>query len=273
MAIISVIIPTFNRATLIRRALYSVVQQRNVETEIIVIDDGSTDNTEQLIKEEFKCIRYIKQNNAGVSAARNVGINNAKGNFIALLDSDDQWEKLKLDMQLQYLMKNPAINLVHCNEKWIKEGIEIGQKKYHDKNSKNLFERSLRRCLISPSSVLIRKKLFKSVGSFDETLTACEDYDLWLRILIREEVGYIEERLVTKYGGHPDQLSRETRYLDLYRLESLVKLIRSPGLSQLQIVQIQKEINYKKKILFSGAKKHKNFFVVNKLNQIQSNVL
>lgn len=273
MAIISVIIPTFNRAALIRRALLSVVQQRNAKTEIIVIDDGSTDNTEQLIKKEFKSVTYIKQNHCGVSSARNVGIKKAKGNFIALLDSDDQWEKTKLDLQLKYLMKNPTINLVHCNERWIKKGSEIMQKKYHDGNSENLFERSLRRCLISPSSVLIRKELFKSVGVFDEAFPACEDYDLWLRVLIREKVGYIEERLVTKYGGHTDQLSRQTKYLDLYRLKSLCKLIKSPQLSQLQIIQIQKEIDYKSKIVISGAKKHKNFLIANQYNRIRSNVL
>ena len=176
-------------------------------------------------------------------------------------------------MQLDYLEKNPKINLVHCNEKWIKAGIEIGQKKYHNRNSEDLFERSLRRCLISPSSVLLRKEIFKSVGIFDETLPACEDYDLWLRILINEKVGYIEEQLVTKHGGHTNQLSRQTRYLDLYRLKSLFKLIKSPGLSSLKKIQIQKEINYKSKIILSGARKHKNLYVLNQYNQIRSNVL
>ena len=273
MTIVSVIIPTFNREALVQRALESVIKQQNVKTEIIVIDDGSIDNTEQVIRKKFKSVKYLKKNHTGVSSARNVGIYNASGNFIALLDSDDQWKKSKLDIQLKYLMENPTVNLVHCNEKWIKAGFEIGQKKYHNRRSNNLFERSLRRCLISPSSVLIRKELLSSVGGFDETLPACEDYDLWLRILIREEIGYIEEQLVIKHGGHADQLSKQTKYLDLYRLQSLVKLIKSPGLSKLQKIQIEKEINYKSKIVIAGAKKHGNSFVINQYNQIRSNVL
>ena len=188
MTIVSVVIPTFNREVLIQRALHSVIKQQNVRTEIIVVDDGSTDNTEQVIREKFKSVKYLKKNNAGVSSARNVGIKNANGNFIALLDSDDEWERSKLDIQLKYLTENHTLNLVHCNEKWIKSGFEIRQKKYHDRRPINLFERSLRRCLISPSSVLIRKELLETVGVFDETLPACEDYDLWLRILVREEI-------------------------------------------------------------------------------------
>ena len=273
MTIVSVVIPTFNREVLIQRALHSVIKQQNVRTEIIVVDDGSTDNTERVIREKFKSVKYLKKNNAGVSSARNVGIKNANGNFIALLDSDDEWERSKLDIQLKYLTENHTLNLVHCNEKWIKSGFEIRQKKYHDRRPINLFERSLRRCLISPSSVLIRKELLETVGVFDETLPACEDYDLWLRILVREEIGYIEDQLITKYGGHTDQLSIQTRYLDLYRLQSLVKLIKSPRLSKVQKMQIEKEIEYKSKIVLAGARKHENSFVINQYNQILSNVL
>ena len=129
MTIVSVVIPTFNREVLIQRALHSVIKQQNVRTEIIVVDDGSTDNTEQVIREKFKSVKYLKKNNAGVSSARNVGIKNANGNFIALLDSDDEWERSKLDIQLKYLTENHTLNLVHCNEKWIKSGFEIRQKK------------------------------------------------------------------------------------------------------------------------------------------------
>ena len=273
MTIVSVVIPTFNREVLIQRALHSVIKQQNVRTEIIVVDDGSTDNTEQVIREKFKSVKYLKKNNAGVSSARNIGIKNANGNFIALLDSDDEWERSKLEIQLKYLRENHTVNFVHCNEKWIKSGFEIRQKKYHDRRPINLFERSLRRCLISPSSVLLRKELLETVGVFDETLPACEDYDLWLRILVREEIGYIEDQLITKYGGHTDQLSIQTRYLDLYRLQSLVKLIKSPRLSNTQKMQIEKEIEYKSKIILAGAKKHENYFVINQYNQILSNVL
>ena len=273
MTIVSVVIPTFNREVLIQRALHSVIKQQNVRTEIIVVDDGSTDNTEQVIREKFKSVKYLKKNNAGVSSARNVGIKNANGNFIALLDSDDEWERSKLDIQLKYLTENHTLNLVHCNEKWIKSGFEIRQKKYHDRRPINLFERSLRRCLISPSSVLIRKERRETVGYFDETHPACAEYDHWLRNLDREEIGYIEDQLITKYGGHADQLSIQTRYLDLYRLQSLVKLIKSPRLSKMQKMQIEKEIEYKSKIVLAGAKKHENSFVINQYNQILSNVL
>lgn len=269
---ISVIIPTFNRANMIRKALESVLMQKNVTTEIIVVDDGSTDNTDFLIKNQFKTVKYFKQEHRGVSAARNLGIMNATGTYVALLDSDDQWELCKLTKQLNFLIKNPNYNLVHCSEKWYRAGLEVRQKKYHDRGPKDLFKRSLRRCLISPSSVLIRKALFKHVGFFDETLPACEDYDLWLRILVREEIGYINETLVLKFGGHPDQLSKKIRYLDLFRLKSLLKLLETGFLSNTQLLQIREEINYKSRILLSGAEKHKNLGIIKQYYSLLKNV-
>ena len=163
METISVIIPTFNREKMLYRALESVVNQKNVDTEIIVVDDGSSDKTEQMIKRNFHDIKYLKQDNRGVSAARNLGITNATGNFIALLDSDDEWKLSKLEKQIDFLQNNLKYNAVHCNEKWFNRGREIGQKKYHDRSSTGLFKRSLRRCLISPSSILVRKELFDKV--------------------------------------------------------------------------------------------------------------
>ena len=273
METISVIIPTFNREKMLYRALESVVNQKNVDTEIIVVDDGSSDKTEQMIKRNFHEIKYLKQNNRGVSSARNLGIINATGNFIALLDSDDEWKISKLEKQLDFLQNNQKFNAVHCNEKWFNGGREIGQKKYHDRSSTGLFKRSLRRCLISPSSILVRKELFKRIGNFDESLPACEDYDFWLRVLVNEDIGHISEVLVFKFGGHSDQLSKKIKYLDLYRLKSLYKLLKQKSLSDSQMMLILKEINFKRQIIFTGAKKHNNHDVLDRLSRIQENVL
>jgi len=223
---ISVIIPTYNRASLLLRAIDSVLNQSHQDFELLIIDDGSTDDTEELIKSKYSDSRliFLKQKNNGVSAARNLGITKSKNEWIALLDSDDEWLPQKLTTQIEFAKKNPKLRFIDSNENWIRHGQKVNIPKKFDKSSKNIFERSLQTCLISPSTVLIKKELIKEHGLFDCHFEICEDYDLWLKILIQEDIGFIEESLTNKYGGHQDQLSTKHHSMDMWRIRSLINL-------------------------------------------------
>ncbi|MGH7456269.1 MAG: glycosyltransferase, partial [bacterium] len=228
----SVIIPTFNRAAFLREAIDSVLAQTEKDFELIVVDDGSTDCTRELVAEYGDRIRYFFQPNAGASAARNLGIRHAAGNFIAFLDSDDLWLPKKLARQMQWMAAHPNLLLCHTDEIWIRRGVRVNQKMIHAKAGGWIYPLCLPRCIISPSSVLMRRELFDAIGLFDEQLPVCEDYDLWLRVASRFEVGFIPEPLIVKRGGHPDQLSQREWGNDRYRVTALLKIYRSGVLDE-----------------------------------------
>ena len=152
---VSVIIPTFNRGHTIANAIQSVQEQSIKPLEIIVIDDGSTDNTGAIIKADFPEIKLYRQSNHGVSHARNRGIESASGEWIALLDSDDAWYPGKLDAQLNLLERNPETRLCHCDEHWIRNGRRVNQRLRHEKRGGNIYQHCLPLCAISPSAALI----------------------------------------------------------------------------------------------------------------------
>ena len=222
--LVSVIIPTFNRGWIVKEAIDSVLEQDFSDYELIVVDDGSDDNTPAILKAYGKKITVLHQPNKGVSAARNRGIAAAAGRLIAFLDSDDLWLPRKLAAQVKFFKDHPETVINQTQEHWIRDGVRVNPKKKHHKFSGMIFEKSLALCLVSPSAVMIQKSLFGTVGVFDEDLPACEDYDLWLRISCRYPVNLIETALIIKRGGHDDQLSKATG-LDKYRIQSLVKII------------------------------------------------
>jgi glycosyltransferase involved in cell wall biosynthesis len=228
----SVIIPTFNRAAFLREAIDSVRAQTEKDFELIVVDDGSTDDTRALVAEYGDRIRYFVQPNAGVSAARNLGIRHARGKFIAFLDSDDLWLPKKLARQMQWMAAHPNLLLCYTDEVWIRRGVRVNQKLIHAKAGGWIYPLCLPRCIISPSSVLLRREVFDAVGWFDEQLPVCEDYDLWLRAASRFEVGFIPELLIVKRGGHPDQLSQREWGNDRYRVAALRKIYASGVLDE-----------------------------------------
>lgn len=201
---ISVIIPTYNRKHLLCRAIDSVIRQSFSPHEILVVDDGSTDDSQALVQQQYSQIRYIYQDNSGVSTARNRGISEAKKSWLAFLDSDDIWHENKLMIQMGLLMKNPEYKICHTNEIWIKNGQKVNQRKKHQKRGGYIFKYCLPLCVISPSSIIIHRDIIDDIGMFDESLPACEDYDLWLRMCAKYPVAYSNQPLVEKYGGHPD---------------------------------------------------------------------
>ncbi|MDA8305628.1 MAG: glycosyltransferase [Deltaproteobacteria bacterium] len=258
---ISVIIPTFNRAKLVVDAVRSVLDQKEVpeKVEVIVVDDGSTDDTEQTLAKVNGEIEYIRREHSGVSAARNLGISISRGEWIAFLDSDDLWLPGKLREQMKFFAAHPDIFLCQTEEIWIRNGKRINPRKYHGKPSGDCFPLLLERCLVSPSAVVVRRCLFDFAGLFDESLPACEDYDLWLRIGCRFPLGLVEKPLVIKRGGHEGQLSATIASLDRYRIEAIVKSIRSGRLSPEQRNAAQKILDDKRRIYCNGCRKRGNF--------------
>lgn len=222
---VSVIIPTFNRAYVLRKAVESVLSQSYLDFEIIIVDDGSKDNTASVIEPLKKHVRAFHISHSGVSKARNTGIEKARGEWISFLDSDDYWLSEKLKKQMSYLRKNPQYRVCHTDEIWIKNGKRINQGKKHAKYEGWFFSPSLKLCLISPSTVVIHREVFDKAGKFDETFEFVEDYELWLRITSQYPIGFIGEKLVIKTGGHPDQLSRRINGIEKYRIDALEKLI------------------------------------------------
>ncbi len=229
MPLVSVVITTFNRSQTLARAISSVLAQTFLDYEIIVVDDGSTDETAGILADFGSAINVVTQKNKGVSAARNAGISRGYGELFAFLDSDDEWMPHKLELQVAgYRAGAPFI--CHTNEIWMKEGKRLNQKKKHRKQGGYFFERALDLCLISPSSVMISKRLFTEVGLFDENLPAAEDYDLWLRITPFHYVEFIDVPLVIKHAGAPNQLSVTTPVIDKYRIQAILKILANHGL-------------------------------------------
>ena len=222
---VSVVIPTFDRVALLPRALESVRDQTRPADEVVVIDDGSRDGTGEMVRCEFPEVRYLSRRQGGVSAARNQGIVAVRGQWIALLDSDDAWRPQKLERQLAALAAAPDHLVCHTDEIWIRDGRRVNPRLRHAKRGGRIFRDCLPLCAISPSSAVIHRSVFAEVGLFDEELPACEDYDLWLRITARYPVLLVDESLVEKYGGHADQLSRTVAGLDRYRIRALVKIL------------------------------------------------
>ena len=227
---VSVVIPTQNRRGLISRAIDSVLRQSWAANEILVVDDGSTDDTAGFVAVAYPDVQVLRQESRGVSAARNAGIRAAQGALIAFLDSDDEWLPRKLERQLQAMRESPGALLCHTDEIWIRNGRRVNPMKKHQKFGGRIFEKALPLCVISPSSVLVDRRLFDEVGLFDESLPACEDYDLWLRVCARFPVLFVDEPLMVKHGGHEDQLSRRHWGMDRFRIQALRKILAEPDL-------------------------------------------
>jgi glycosyltransferase involved in cell wall biosynthesis len=228
--LVSVIIPTYNRASVLERAIRSVLGQTFRDFELIVVDDGSIDSTTHLLNSFDGNLKALAQENQGVSAARNLGIKESTGVLLAFLDSDDEWLPGKLARQTALFDgRNPNF-VCHTDEIWLRNGKELQQKEIHLKQGGRFFRRALERCLISPSSVMISRELLDRIGWFDEELPAAEDYDLWLRITAFHEVDFVPEKLVIKHGGRADQLSLLTPAIDRFRIRAILKILENPDL-------------------------------------------
>jgi len=250
---ISVVIPTYNRASFLKEAIDSVLSQTCRDFELIVVDDGSTDDTPALLLSYGKKIKVIKKANKGPSAARNRGIKAAKGEWLAFLDSDDSWKPDKLEKQVQFIKDNPDIKICQTEEIWIRNGKRVNPRKKHEMHSGWIYEQCLPMCIVSPSSVMIHREVIEKVGLFDETMLACEDYDLWLRIAPFYPICLVREKLIVKQGGHADQQSRTIEALDCLRIKAIVKSLESGKLSESQYESALLELKKKCSVYGNGC--------------------
>ncbi len=252
-----VIIPTYNRASLLERAITSVLNQNYPFFKLYIIDDGSTDETslviDKFIADERLC--FLKQENKGVSSARNLGIFYSQHSWVTFLDSDDEWLEDKLQKQNDYILQNPEIKFIHSNEIWIRDNVRVNAPLKFDKSSEGLLERSLETCIISPSTVAIKRELLERFNGFNEEFKICEDYDLWLKILFREKVGFIEDFLIKKYHGHENQLSTLDPLMEYYRVLALFAQMDSKDLKKEDLALVFKHLERKVPKILKGLQK------------------
>jgi len=250
---VSVIIPTYNRACVLKRAVDSVLRQSYRDLELIIVDDGSQDRTAELVSFiHDDRLRYLVQQNRGAANARNQGVWASKGEWISFLDSDDAWLPGKLQRQIASLAADPRYRVNYTNEIWIRNGVRVNQRKKHRKFGGWIYPFCLPLCLISPSSALLHRSIFESEKGFDESYPVCEDYELWLRLTARYPVQFLDEPLIYKYGGHQDQLSRSRWGLDIFRIRALTAIFRTGRLRPYFSMLTAREIVRKARILVKG---------------------
>lgn len=255
----SIIIPAYNRKNLLKIAIDSVLYQTFDNFELIIVDDGSHDNTKGILNEfKDKRIFYVYQHHKGASSARNKGIKLSKGKFICFLDSDDRFRREKLAITFDYIKKHPEYKIFHTEEIWYRDGSYLPQKVYHKKPSGVIFGEALKLCCVSISTAAIKKEVFEKIGMFDENMPACEDYDFWLRASARFPVLLIPQYLTIKEGGHPDQQSRKYPAMDKFRIYAVKKLLENNNLKEEYCQLALKELKHKCNIYIKGAEKRGN---------------
>lgn len=239
---------------MVGEAVASVLRQGFGDFEAIVVDDGSSDETVRELARFPRRFTLVTTHRRGAAAARNAGVQRSSGRFIAFLDSDDLWLPRKLIVQSSFMIENAAVEICQTEEIWIRNGVRVNPKTVHRKPAGDIFLRSLERCLVSPSAVMMSRALFDKLGGFDESMPVCEDYDLWLRIAVDHRIALLPEPLTIKRGGHMDQLSRSVWGMDRYRVRALQKLLRN-GLRGFRRDATLNVLRRKAGILAAGARK------------------
>jgi glycosyltransferase involved in cell wall biosynthesis len=222
---LTIIIPTYNRLKLLKCALDSVFRQTYREFQLIVVDDGSSDGTGDYVQSLNNpgTLDYLRIPHCGLPGeVRNAGARRAIGEYLAFLDSDDLWKPKKLARQIAFFQENPEYRLCHTREIWQRGDRTVSQAGQRHRRSGDVFGDALRKCIIGPSTVMMRRGLFEAAGGFREELEIAEDYELWLRITARFPVGYIDDPLVIKRAGHADQLSEKYGQIEIFRIRALL---------------------------------------------------
>ncbi len=232
---VSVVIPTFNRAHLVTRAVDSVLAQTRPVREIIVVDDGSKDDTSSVVRQYEPHVRYIYEENAGVSAARNHGIREAVGEWIAFLDADDEWLSHKMQSQTELLKKHSHLRWCSCNMTSIRNGKALealGAGELRDEVARNgevcFFEAAGKGLPSQTSGFMIHRSVFATVGGFDVGLPAFEDIDMWWRIGMRyPQIGYCADPCHRFYPETPGSLTKGNRSREMQLRSILANMKRA----------------------------------------------
>ena len=254
LPLVSVIIPTYNRYLFLLEAMDSVKNQSYNNMEIIIVDDGSTDNTNTIKSKSNIKINRIKHSGFP-GHVRNIGALASSGKYIAFLDSDDLWKQEKLKKQIHFFLNNPEISICHTREIWQRKTKIVSQKSQKHKRSGFIFEDALKKCIIGPSTVMLKRELFFEIGMFDPKIEIAEDYELWLRICAKHKIGYIDEPLVIKQGGHEDQLSWKYKQIEIFRIKALLQNIESSTFTDNNLLLAKKELSRKCHIYSQGCYK------------------
>jgi len=191
---------------------------------LVVVDDGSTDGTEEYVQSlnNPRNLCHLKIPHCGMPGkVRNAGARLATGEYLAFLDSDDLWKPEKLALQVAFFEEHPEFRICHTREIWQRGEKTVSQAGQKHRRSGKIFTDALKKCIIGPSTVMMQRELFEEFGGFREDLEIAEDYELWLRITARVPVGYIDEPLVIKRGGHADQLSEKYGQIEIFRIKAL----------------------------------------------------
>ena len=253
--LVSVIIPTYDRIALLMEAIASVRAQRYAPIELIIVDDGSTDGTAERLRSEHD-VRLLCIDHTGCpGAVRNAGVAAAAGDHLAFLDSDDLWMPDKLTVQMEALAASPDIPIVHCRERWLRDGRTVSQAGQRHRRAGRLFADAVRKCIIGPSTVLLRRAVLDAVGGFREDLQIAEDYELWLRVTARYPVAYCDQPLVTKRAGHGDQLSARYAQIERFRIDALAPLVAADRWAEPERSIARQELARKCRIHAAGARK------------------
>ena len=261
---VDVVLPVFNRPAMVARALRSVLNQSFQDYIVWAVDDGSTNGTLRTLKEQQSLfpagqMRIISlPRNRGVSFARNMGIRAGQAPYLAFLDSDDEWTAEKLTRQVEWAKVQTERHFIHTEEVWIRRGVRVNPKKKHQKKGGRIFKESLPLCCISPSSVMVQREFLNRIGLFREDFPVCEDYELWLRVTAQTKVGFIEEPLTVKYGGHEDQLSKKHDIMDEWRVRALAGHLKSSFINEEERQSLKEVLQKKCQILLNGYQKHNN---------------
>lgn len=221
--LVSIIIPNYNHAQYVGDAIWSVLTQEYRNFEIIVVDDGSTDNSRDVITQFGDKVQYIHQKNAGLSAARNTGIKASKGVLIGVLDADDMYESIFLSTLVAALQENPDADGVYCGYQFVDHKNNLlpqieARPVDHDKLNDALLDGNF----FVPESIFLRRYVYDNVGLFDETLRACEDWDVWLRVTKKYKIVH-SPNILTRHRILPGSMSTDPQRMLTYRLAVLKK--------------------------------------------------